>query len=285
MTFDVADDLRHRMLGRNGDHHVHMFRHQVPVENLTVLLHSELAKHLAQVPAQLGTERLSAAFRNENNVLFAVPNTVARVPVGVHRRCSSRVVAHERNPAMDRRNRQTMTASSAEPGGLPLTLEPMGGGAGHLSRRLRSDRYRVGLEGGRPVLIGRHEQRSARQRRRNRLLLRELAPGYDCRPRHHPSAGRTRHRGAENHYLAEARSAELNESPSRNIGGRSCAPLAPLSPPCRISGSPPIGVRTSGAVLPAAVTPRGIRRSCPGPRQGSCRPGRCRARSPAGRPC
>jgi hypothetical protein len=33
------------------------------------------------------------------------------------------VVAHERNPAMDCRNRQTMTASPAKPGGLPLTLE------------------------------------------------------------------------------------------------------------------------------------------------------------------
>jgi hypothetical protein len=43
------------------------------------------------------------------------------------------VVAHERNPAMDCRNRQTMTASPAKPGGLPLTLGGMGTSGGLLS--------------------------------------------------------------------------------------------------------------------------------------------------------
>jgi hypothetical protein len=38
LPFDVADDLRHRVLWRDRDHHVHMVGHKMPFLDLALLL-------------------------------------------------------------------------------------------------------------------------------------------------------------------------------------------------------------------------------------------------------
>ena len=46
LALDESYHLRHRILGRNGDHHVHMIRHQMTFLNLALLLHRQFATYL-----------------------------------------------------------------------------------------------------------------------------------------------------------------------------------------------------------------------------------------------
>jgi hypothetical protein len=49
----------------------------MPLQDLALLLHRQLVKHLAQVTAKLNVKRLPPALRDEHNVIFAVPGGVA----------------------------------------------------------------------------------------------------------------------------------------------------------------------------------------------------------------
>src|SRR6478672_472866 len=77
LAFDVSDHLRDRILRRDRNHHVHVIRHQVPFFDSTLLLFSELSKHLTKMFPQLLIQRLPPTLGNENDVVFALPSGVA----------------------------------------------------------------------------------------------------------------------------------------------------------------------------------------------------------------
>jgi hypothetical protein len=57
--------------------HVHVIGHHVPFEDLALLLLRQFVKHLPEVLLQLPVQRLSAALRYEDYVVFALPLRVA----------------------------------------------------------------------------------------------------------------------------------------------------------------------------------------------------------------
>src|SRR5215469_16672117 len=72
LPFDKPNHLRHRILGGNRDHHVHLVRHQVAFFNPTLLLLGQFAEHFAQVPTQLPVQLLPATFRDKHHMVFAL---------------------------------------------------------------------------------------------------------------------------------------------------------------------------------------------------------------------
>jgi hypothetical protein len=64
---DKAHDLRHRVLRRNGEEHMHVIRHQVPLFNATFLLLRQRTEDLPAMPPQLMTERFPTILRNKHN--------------------------------------------------------------------------------------------------------------------------------------------------------------------------------------------------------------------------
>ena len=50
-----------------------MVRHQVPFENLALLLPSQRVKDRAQLPARLAEDGFAPPFRHEHNMVLAVP--------------------------------------------------------------------------------------------------------------------------------------------------------------------------------------------------------------------
>ena len=65
LTLDIPDHLRHRILRRDRNHHVHVIRHQVPFFDSTLLLFRELSKHLTKMFPQLLIQRLAPTLGNE----------------------------------------------------------------------------------------------------------------------------------------------------------------------------------------------------------------------------
>ena len=58
LTFDLSDYLRHRVLGRYRNHHMHMIRPQRPFFNRTLLLLCQAPEHFPQMPPQFLVPRL-----------------------------------------------------------------------------------------------------------------------------------------------------------------------------------------------------------------------------------
>src|SRR6266478_404876 len=70
---DKAHHLRHRVLRRNGEEHVHVIRHQVPLFNPTFLLRSQRPEDLPEMPPQLMVERFPTILRDKHHMILAVP--------------------------------------------------------------------------------------------------------------------------------------------------------------------------------------------------------------------
>jgi len=96
LALDEADHLRHRVLRRDRDHHVHVIGHQVPFHDFALLLRGQLAKHLPKVPTQLCVQRPAPTLRDENHVILAVPCRVAQTFELVHQDSSFRVLGGSR---------------------------------------------------------------------------------------------------------------------------------------------------------------------------------------------
>src|SRR5574338_469211 len=96
LALDEADHLRNRVLRRDRDHHVHVVGHQVPFHDLALLLRCKLAKYLPEVLAQLPVQGPTAALRDKDHVIFAVPCRVAQTFELVHRDSSFRVLGGSR---------------------------------------------------------------------------------------------------------------------------------------------------------------------------------------------
>jgi len=77
LTFDEPDHLRNCVFWRYRDHHVHVVGHEMPLLDLALLLQSQFTEHFPEVLSQLPVQRLSAAFWNEHDVVFALPLRVA----------------------------------------------------------------------------------------------------------------------------------------------------------------------------------------------------------------
>ena len=104
---------------------VRMIGQQVTLFDPTLLLQRQPPEHLSKVLPQFAVQRLPPTFRNEHDVVLAVPYRVIQTLDCVHQDASSRVLGGSR--AKYRRwthslTRQTSTASPAEPGGLPGLL-------------------------------------------------------------------------------------------------------------------------------------------------------------------
>src|SRR6516165_4407048 len=70
---DKAHNLRHRVLRGNGEEHVHVISHHVPLFNPTFLLLCQRAEDLPEMPPQLMVERFATILRDKHHMILAVP--------------------------------------------------------------------------------------------------------------------------------------------------------------------------------------------------------------------
>src|SRR5438093_1831554 len=70
---DKAHHLRHRVLRGNGEEHVHVIGHQVPLFNTTFLLRSQRPEDLSEMPPQLMVERFPTVLWDKHHMILAVP--------------------------------------------------------------------------------------------------------------------------------------------------------------------------------------------------------------------
>jgi hypothetical protein len=73
LALDKSNHLRDRVLGRYRNHHMHMIRPQMSFFYLTLLLLCQPSEYFPQMPPQFLVQRLPAAFRDENYMVFALP--------------------------------------------------------------------------------------------------------------------------------------------------------------------------------------------------------------------
>src|SRR5690606_11356833 len=143
LAFDVAHDLRHRVLRRYRDHHVHMVAHQMPFLDPALLLLGQPPQDLPHVLPQLPIQNLPPILRYEDHVVFGLQPGMASTLVVVPRVCSWRVVGGSRSgfprwaPAKVKLLLPPRQRRGASPGRLesslprPLLLE-QGAGLGQL---------------------------------------------------------------------------------------------------------------------------------------------------------
>ena len=80
----ATEDLGHRVLGRDADHHVNMIQQQLSLLDFTFTLSCQVVEHVAEMFTDFPKQPLPAIFRNEHNVVHAVPFRVALTFVGFH---------------------------------------------------------------------------------------------------------------------------------------------------------------------------------------------------------
>ena len=73
LALDVPHDLTDRVLGWNRQHHVNVVRQQMPLFDPAVSVFRKLAEHRSQMLAQLAVQNSASKFRNENDVVLALP--------------------------------------------------------------------------------------------------------------------------------------------------------------------------------------------------------------------
>src|SRR3989338_1790270 len=84
LTLDVTHDLRHRVFRRNREHHMDVIRHHMPLLDLAFFLPRKFAKHRPDLPPQRLEKRLPPAFRDEHDVILALPFGMALTLIVVH---------------------------------------------------------------------------------------------------------------------------------------------------------------------------------------------------------
>src|SRR5260221_5095053 len=73
LPLQKPDHRRYRVLGGNRDTHVHMVRHQMPFENLALLLLGQRMENLPQMTARLPEYHFAPSLGHEHNMVLAVP--------------------------------------------------------------------------------------------------------------------------------------------------------------------------------------------------------------------
>src|SRR6185437_3835764 len=84
LSLQIPHHLRHRVLRRYRQQHVHMIDHQVPFPNLTFLVPRQFPEQTAQVLAQRPVECLASVFRDEHHMIFAFPLRMLKTLISVH---------------------------------------------------------------------------------------------------------------------------------------------------------------------------------------------------------
>ena len=77
----ALDESNHRsdcVLGRDGDAHMHVIRHQMTFNDLAFFLPGQFVQDRAKLLANFPIERLAAIFGDENDVIFAIPLRVGQ---------------------------------------------------------------------------------------------------------------------------------------------------------------------------------------------------------------
>ena len=73
LSFDIPDYLADRVFRGNRQQHVNMVRHQMPLLDPALALLHELPKHRPKILLQFAIQHLPAVFRNEDDVVLALP--------------------------------------------------------------------------------------------------------------------------------------------------------------------------------------------------------------------
>ena len=76
LPLQVPDYLRHCVLRRNRDQHVHVIRGEMPLLDLALSLACQPTKHFNQILPNLPEEHLSPVLRDEHNVELTLPLAV-----------------------------------------------------------------------------------------------------------------------------------------------------------------------------------------------------------------
>jgi hypothetical protein len=77
LPLDVSDDLRHRMLRGDRNHHVHVIRQQMTFLDPALFLLRQTTKYISQLTPNLTEYALLPILRNEHNVILTLPAAVA----------------------------------------------------------------------------------------------------------------------------------------------------------------------------------------------------------------
>ncbi len=80
LSFDVAHDARYRDHRRYIQKHVHMVRHDMPFLYPTLFVPRQIMYCLSQSPAYESVERSAPIFRDEYDVVFALPFCMSQAP-------------------------------------------------------------------------------------------------------------------------------------------------------------------------------------------------------------
>src|SRR5712691_21876 len=97
LSLDEPDHLRHRVLRRYRDEHVHVIGHQMPLLYPAFPLLGQPSENLPKVLPQLPIQRAPSALRYEHHVVFAHPRRVVQTFELVHRVSSFRVLGGSRS--------------------------------------------------------------------------------------------------------------------------------------------------------------------------------------------
>ena len=84
LPLEEPDNLRDRVLRRDRDHHVHVVRHEMPLLDAALLLLRKRSEDRTEVAAHPSVEYLASAFRNEHDVVLALPLRVTEALIIIH---------------------------------------------------------------------------------------------------------------------------------------------------------------------------------------------------------
>ena len=73
LPFQIPDDLRNRVLGWDGNQHVHMVQHQMALFDPAFFLLGQFPEEASQLPSQCPIERFPSALGDEYDVIFTLP--------------------------------------------------------------------------------------------------------------------------------------------------------------------------------------------------------------------
>ena len=78
-AFEKTHDTRHTVFGRNGDEHMHVIGHQIPLLDHPLLLLRQPVKDVLQVPPEPPIADFLAVLGCENHVGLAFPCAIVQV--------------------------------------------------------------------------------------------------------------------------------------------------------------------------------------------------------------
>ena len=122
LALEVANDAGNRQLRRNAHQHVDMVGQNMPLFDVAFLLLGQTPEHRAKLPAHHSKERSPSVFRNEDNVVFALPFGVTQTAIIFHGSCvgCAALVGSQLTPRgglLDKSNSESLPGKA---GGTPI---------------------------------------------------------------------------------------------------------------------------------------------------------------------